>query len=163
MLVERSGMRGARDESRGLVSGPRSYPSRPSLRRELRIGLLVAALVALGGATSQAATCNYYASPTGTGNGLSSSTPFQVSKFWPVATAGKTLCLLDGTYTGYESMILPPKGLNGASGLPITIRALNDGKVLINGKGGLPPVQLSLQRLVRHRGHQRLLLQRLPW
>jgi hypothetical protein len=60
-----------------------------------------------------------------------------------VAAAGKTLCLLDGTYTGYTSMILPPKELNGASGIPITIRALNDGKVLINGLGGLPPVQLS--------------------
>ena len=36
-------------------------------------------------------------------------------------------------------MILPPQGLNGASGLPITIRALNDGKVLIKGGVARPP------------------------
>jgi hypothetical protein len=50
---------------------------------------------------------------------------------------------MDGTYTGGASMILPPEGLNGASGLPITIRALNDGKVLINGGGTNQPVVLS--------------------
>ena len=96
----------------------------------------------------------------GTGNGLFSSSPFKISDFWPVASPGKTLCLLDGTYTGAASMILPPQGLNGASGLPITIRALNDGKVLINGQGVQTPRLAPLQRLVRHRGHQRLLLHR---
>ena len=143
MLVERSEMRRATEERRELVSGPGSYQRRRSLARELRISLLVAALVVLCSATSKAATCNYYASPTGTGNGLSASSPFQVSKFWPVATAGKTLCLLDGTYTGCASMILPPWGLNGASGLPITIRALNDGKVLIMGRAANRPVWLQ--------------------
>jgi hypothetical protein len=86
--------------------------------------------------------CNYYASPTGTGNGLSPSTPFQISRFWSVAGAGKTLCLLDGIYTGDSSMINPPDNLSGASGNPITIRALNDGKVTINGQGAWQPVTL---------------------
>jgi hypothetical protein len=92
--------------------------------------------------TTRRASCDYYASPTGTGNGLSATSPFKISSFWPAASAGKTLCLLDGTYTGYGSMILPPQRLNGASGSPITVRALNDGKVLINGQGGQLPVQL---------------------
>ena len=57
---------------------------------------------------SAQSTCDYYASPNGTGNGLSPSTPFQISKFWSVAAPGKTLCLLDGIYTGSSSMIDPP-------------------------------------------------------
>src|SRR5262249_28327175 len=36
-------------------------------------------------ALSTLSTCNYYASPNGTGDGLSSSTPFQISRFWAVA------------------------------------------------------------------------------
>ena len=112
------------------------------LAEALRIVLVSIALLVLGDAALRAANCDYYASPTGTGNGLSSSSPFRVSAFWKVATAGKTLCLMDGTYTGAGSMILPPQGLNGASGAPITIRAVNDGKVLISGGGTLPPVQL---------------------
>jgi hypothetical protein len=111
--------------------------------RTFRIGLTVMAMLAFGAATAKATSCDYYASPTGTGNGLSATSPFRISSFWPVASAGKTLCLLDGTYTGdARSMILPPQRLNGASGLPITVRALNDGKVLINGQGGQLPVQL---------------------
>ena len=115
---------------RGLGTTPRRSTR---LAEALRIGLVSMALLALGDVAARAATCDYYASPSGTGNGLSSSSPFKISNFWPVAAAGKTLCLLDGTYTGGESMILPPKGLRGASGLPITIRALNDGRVLIKG------------------------------
>jgi hypothetical protein len=86
-------------------------------------------------------SCNYYASPNGTGNGLSPSTPFQISKFWSVATPGKILCLLDGTYTGGNSMITPPSTFAGTAAQPITIRALNDGQVLIDG-GTSRPVSL---------------------
>ncbi len=139
MSMERSGTRRAKAEGRRL--GP--LPRRPGrLAEALRIGLVVAALVALGGAASKAATCDYYASPNGGGNGRSPSSPFKISSFWSVASPGKTLCLLDGTYTYWSGKILPPKGLNGASGLPITIRALNDGKVLISG-GGWAPVHLD--------------------
>jgi hypothetical protein len=117
--------------------GKLSFP----FARTVRIGLTSMVLLVLGGATAKAA-CNYYASPTGTGNGLSASSPFQISKFWPLATPGKTLCLLDGTYTDSKSMIVPPQGLNGASGIPITIRALNEGKVLINAKFSRSPIRL---------------------
>ena len=85
---------------------------------------------------SAQSTCDYYASPNGTGNGLTPSTPFQISRFWSLAAPGKTLCLLDGIYTGSSSMIEPPDNLSGVAGRPITIKALNDGKVTINGQGG---------------------------
>jgi hypothetical protein len=131
---------GSRRVGRGLGS---ILLGSKKLAATLRIVLASTALLAFGEATLSAANCDYYASPTGTGNGLSASSPFQVAKFWNVAAAGKTLCLLDGTYTGWSSMIVPPQGLNGASGIPITIRAFNDGKVLINGQGSQQPVVLS--------------------
>jgi hypothetical protein len=94
-------------------------------------------------ALSQTATCDYYASPTGGGNGLSSSSPFKISNFWAVANPGKTLCLLDGVYTGADSMINPPANLNGTATQRITVRALNDGGVRINGQGVNTPVILG--------------------
>src|SRR5262245_47422996 len=84
---------------------------------------------------ANAASCTHYASPNGTGSGLSSSQPFKIANFWPLAKAGRTLCLLDGKYTGSASMINPPQNLSGTASAPITVRALNDGKVTINGQG----------------------------
>ncbi len=66
-----------------------------------------------------------------------------VSDFWSKASPPpKTLCLLDGTYTGSDSMIDPPQGLHGTSAAPITIKALNDGKVLIDGQSARTPIEL---------------------
>ena len=87
-------------------------------------------------------SCNYYASPNGTGNGRSPSTPFQISKFWSVATPGKTLCLLNGTYTDDNSLIQVPPTFAGTASQPIRIRALNDGKVLIDS-GKRRPIDLQ--------------------
>jgi hypothetical protein len=103
----------------------------------LQVGFLITLLrlSALG--------CDYYASPGGGGNGLSASLPFQISNFWSVAAPGKTLCLLDGEYKGGHSMINPPVGLSGSTGNPITIRALNDGKVRLNGEFSRRPVWLA--------------------
>lgn len=92
--------------------------------------------------TSESGT-TYYASPTGTGNGLSTATPFKISDFWAVAGPGKTLVLLDGVYTGANSMIDPPDNLSGTSGNPITVRAMNDGAVRIDGQGARQPINLS--------------------
>jgi hypothetical protein len=39
-------------------------------------------------------------------------------------------------------MIFPPENLHGSSESPITVRALNDGKVLINGQGSEVPIRL---------------------
>src|SRR3989344_2390269 len=71
------------------------------------------------------ASCTHYASPTGGGNGLSQSSPFQIANFWSQASPGKTLCLLDGTYTGANSMITPPENLNGTASAKITLKVLN--------------------------------------
>jgi hypothetical protein len=70
------------------------------------------------------------------------SSPFRIQDFWSVATPGTTLCLLDGTYRGSGNMISPPS-LSGTSTDPITIRALNDGKVLIDGEFTRNPIGLA--------------------
>jgi hypothetical protein len=90
--------------------------------------------------------CDYYAAPGGTGNGTSISTPFRIADFWSVAKPGATLCLLDGVYQGAQSMIAPgfeARGLSGMNGHPITIRALNDGAVTIDGQFLRRPVHLN--------------------
>jgi hypothetical protein len=94
-------------------------------------------------ATTPPIACDYYAAPNGAGDGLSSSSPFRVSDFWTVARPGTILCLLDGTYQGAEAMINPVAGLSGTSGNPITIRALNDGAVTIDGQFARRPVSLN--------------------
>lgn len=93
--------------------------------------------------TSVAEACNYYASPLGGGNGLSPYTPFQIADFWPVAGPGKTLCLLDGVYADNRSNIQPPKGMSGMPSVPITVMALSDGDVRIDGQNARNPVLLS--------------------
>jgi hypothetical protein len=95
------------------------------------------------GSPSRTDNCNYYASPRGTGDGASSLTPFRMTNFWAVATPGKTLCLLDGTYQGDANMISPRPGRSGISGSPITIRALNDGGAVIDGQFQRQPVFLK--------------------
>jgi parallel beta-helix repeat protein len=90
-----------------------------------------------------ATSCDYYASPDGTGTGTSASAPFQVSDFWVVARPGKTLCLLDGTYAGAHSMIAPKTGIRGERGNPIVVRAMRDGGVTIDGQFVRRAVQLN--------------------
>ena len=102
--------------------------------------LAVAAVSATDGLVSAAVACSYYASPNGGGNGLSQSSPFKIANFWKVASPGKTLCLLDGVYS---DAIKPPQNLNGTASARITVRALNDGKVRINGGGVRTPVSLA--------------------
>jgi hypothetical protein len=80
------------------------------------------------------AACTHYASPNGTGNGLSPSSPFRITNFKSQAAPGQVLCLLDGTYTnpgdGLELGSVP----SGTPGNPITVRALNDGGAFIDGQ-----------------------------
>ncbi len=94
--------------------------------------VLVSSLLLVEGFATNAMACDYYASPNGGGNGLSQSSPFRIANFWCVAGPGKTLCLLDGVYT---DTITPPQNLNGTASARITIKALNDGSVRINGGG----------------------------
>jgi hypothetical protein len=108
----------------------------------IRFSFLVCAWVIVVQSTSSAGTCTHYASPTGTGTGTSAAQPFKIAKFWPLAKPGHTLCLLDGQYTGSASMIHPPQNLSGTASAPITVKALNDGKVTIDGQGTSTPVRL---------------------
>jgi hypothetical protein len=109
----------------------------------IRLSLIVSAwMILIQGTSSAAATCTHYASPTGNGIGTSAAQPFKIANFWPLAKPGYTLCLMDGKYTGSASMINPPQNLSGTASAPITVRALNDGKVTINGQGSYTPVRL---------------------
>jgi hypothetical protein len=101
---------------------------------------MLATLTLVDGPFSQAIACDYYASPNGGGNGLSQSSPFRIANFWKVAAPGKTLCLLDGVYS---DPIKPPENLNGRASARITVKALNDGKVRIDGGGVVRAVQLK--------------------
>lgn len=92
--------------------------------------------------SSQAKAGTYYASSQGGGDGSSRESPFTVAQFWDKAQEGDTLILLDGVYKGSKSMINPPEGLSGAGDTPITIRAMNDGKVTIDGESVNNPVRL---------------------
>jgi hypothetical protein len=88
--------------------------------------------------------CTHFASPTGTGNGLTVSTPYKISNFTQSthAAPNAVLCLADGTYTGIEGMIQPTAGKNGNNLAPITVKALNDGDVFINGQTARRPINL---------------------
>ena len=77
----------------------------------------------------------YYAIPNGAGGSGSAIYPFRIADAWSVIRPGDTLWLLDGVYTGSNSMIHPPAGVAGTPDARITIKAVNDGKVLIDGEG----------------------------
>lgn len=75
----------------------------------------------------------YYISPTGNDNrsGKSEGTAWATfDHAWKYLFPGDTLILLDGTY--YQS--LAPNVRNGQPGNPITIKAKNDGKAIIDGQ-----------------------------
>jgi hypothetical protein len=116
---------------------------RRSMRLLIRSTLFTTFVILMTGARAGATSCTHYASPTGTGNGSSASQPFKIANFWSVAQPGDTLCLLDGQYTGAVSMINPPQNRSGTASARITVRAVNDGKVWINGQGSGIPVRLS--------------------
>jgi hypothetical protein len=107
-----------------------------------RWAALVSIFLLIEGFSSSVLACNYYASPSGAGNGLSPTSPFKIANFWAVAGPGKTLCLLDGVYSDSSSTINPPENLNGTASQKITVKALNDGEVIINGNGARRPIAL---------------------
>lgn len=111
----------------------------------LVVGLLFASPFCAGAVSpgSAAADLEFYASPEGSGSGRTEATPFAIARFWSVARPGATLWLLDGRYRGDSSMILPPDAVKGTPGNPIRIRALHEGRVLIDGEGRRRPVYLK--------------------
>jgi hypothetical protein len=88
--------------------------------------------------------CTHYASATGSGSTCTYTSPCLINSFWSISSLpGKTLCLFDGTYTGANSMIAPPSGLTGTVSNPITVRALNDGGVLINAQNARRAININ--------------------
>ena len=116
--------------------------------REIAFWLILVFLLAFGVVfgvkiASAQPQCDFYASPTGAGTVGSAANPFKISEFWNVAGPGSTLCLMDGVYTGADSMINPTPGMSGTAAGRITIRALNDGMVKIDGQGFHRPIYLE--------------------
>jgi hypothetical protein len=90
-----------------------------------------------------ASPCTHYAAPNGPGDGSSVTQPFTISAFWPVAQPGSVLCLIDGVYTGSANMLDAPATLAGTAAQRITIRALTDGLVTLDGEDQRRPADLE--------------------
>jgi hypothetical protein len=84
----------------------------------------------------------YYASPRGSGMACSQASPCTIRTGLQRVAPGDTLWLLDGTYRETSGMIAPPAGKSGTSAERITIRAVNDGAVVIDGQFQRRPVSL---------------------
>ncbi|KPJ77415.1 MAG: hypothetical protein AMK72_01040 [Planctomycetes bacterium SM23_25] len=69
--------------------------------------------------------------------------PALVAQLWAKVKPGGTVVLRDGTYTGADSMIAPPRGLSGTPEAPITVRAASDGRVTLDGQSRRVPVALG--------------------
>lgn len=88
----------------------------------------------------------YYMAPGGNDGAAGSlAAPWATfERAWRSLSAGDTLVLLDGTYR--QSMI---PAVNGTDGAPITVRAANDGKAIIDGEGKRTPVEFGHTRVGR--------------
>jgi hypothetical protein len=89
----------------------------------------------------QPGTNVFYLSPSGNDNhsGLTESQAWATfERAWQDLYPGDTLILLDGVY--YQS--IQPNKRNGEPGKPITIRAKNDGKAVIDGEFVRTPIAL---------------------
>src|SRR5687767_12214915 len=98
------------------------------------VGLTRALFVVVCLLGTPAAADEYFAKPNGStsANCLSEANACTIERVLELAafSAGDTLILMDGTYTGTTSMLRPgavAPGKSGTSGNPITVKALNDG------------------------------------
>ena len=88
----------------------------------------------------------YYISPQGDDDnaGTTLRKPWRTfAHAWEVLQPGDTLLLLDGAYTASTTGLIQPNIRNGKPGKPITIKALNDGKAVVDGEGQDIPVRLG--------------------
>jgi hypothetical protein len=88
--------------------------------------------------TSGPPACTHWASPGGTGTTCTETAPCLV-RTWTTSTTlaqpGRTLCLNDGTYLrSAGGTIEPLETIAGTADRPITVRALHDGRVLIDAE-----------------------------
>ncbi len=116
----------------------------------IAVSLMIVGMVSAGRSWGRV----YYAAPESQtqskvpgrpNDGLDPFRPFLIADFCRIAQAGDTLLLLDGRYTGPSSMIYVDTGTpaNGTANQPITIRAMNDGNVLIDGEGRSFPIWIA--------------------
>jgi hypothetical protein len=84
---------------------------------------------------------SYYLATTGIDtNTGGQTTPWRTfNRAWPALQPGDTLLLMDGTYTEPIS----PNVRNGQAGKPITVKAMNDGKAIIDGQGSTRPMVIN--------------------
>lgn len=115
---------------------------------------------------SQAFAAAYYVSPSGSGTGCSDAAPCTpVYAINTKASPGDTILLKDGIYTGANYMIVYPYDdwnqaaqkcnrvvQGGEPGNPITIKAENDGKAIIDGEGVRKPVVIPCRRYINLEG-----------
>jgi len=97
------------------------------------------AILILSGLTASLQATTYYLSPSGLdGNPGTAAQPWATfGRAWQSVVPGDTLILQDGVY---YTNIEPPFG--GQSGRPITIKAANDGKAVIDGENLRVPIML---------------------
>jgi hypothetical protein len=95
---------------------------------------------------TESVSAEYFASPTGGGTTCSAKAPCTIQQAILTATPGDTLWLLDGIYAGPRQMIAPGTyavGKSGTSDRRITIKAVTDGAVWIDGQYTYEPLRLS--------------------
>ena len=90
---------------------------------------------------------DWYVANDGTGDGTSVGVPDTLADIWASVNPGDTVYMADGTYQGANNMISPYQqgfsgGLHGFDGSPITVSAINDGAVTIDGQGVRWPIYL---------------------
>jgi hypothetical protein len=103
---------------------------------------LIAALFWAISLTTVASAVDYYVSPEGNDSrdGREAGRAWKTfGKAWTVLEPGDTLYVMDGVYTEP----LHPSGRNGQPGKPITVKALNDGKAVIDGQYKEIPIKLG--------------------
>lgn len=125
-------------------------------------GVGAAAAMLLAGPAAAKTPCTYYAAPVEEDGGKvpegepyagrfdvgTPDRPIPVADFWrrKLVKPGTVLCLKDGIYRGATSMIRPPRDqFPGAPGARVEIRAVNEGRVWIDGGFEHSPLRLRGQ------------------
>ncbi len=118
------------------------------------------AVLGVAGPSLAETPCTYYAAPLEEDGGRvpegqpyavrfaigTPDEPIPVSDFWnrKLVKPGTVLCLMDGEYRGKRSMIRPiPDQFAGESGARVVVRAVNDGRVWIDGEFQHSPLRLE--------------------
>jgi len=103
-------------------------------------------LLLLLSSTSQLWAAEYWAAPTDAGDCYAVGTPGSLKECLALLSKGDTLWLKDGTYHDANSMlstVLAGVTTDGTEAEPITVKAVNDGLVNIDGENTWNPIYLE--------------------